>query len=60
MSPEAGRQWFRLGFFISIISLILLPFQPRDSAEFVITVLSLIIGLIMLGLVAIIIKISKR
>ena len=60
MSPEAGRLWFRLGFFIVILSLILLPFQPRDSAEFVVTVLSLIIGLIMTGLVALIIKISKR
>ncbi len=56
MSAEAGQAWFRLGVFIVLVSLFILPFQPAGSAEFVVTVLSLIIGASLLAIVAWIVK----
>jgi len=52
MSPEAGQAWFRLGTFLVLMSLVSLLFVERGSAEFVVSVLALLIGLAMLGLVA--------
>lgn len=60
MSPESGQAWFRIGVFLVLMSLIILPFLERDSAEFVVDVLALIIGLLILGLVVLIIKLSNR
>lgn len=59
MSPDAGQAWFRLGFFITTVSLVILPFQRRDSAEFVVTVIALMIGLLIIGIIALIIKLSR-
>lgn len=44
MDPQLLRGGFRIGFFVAAVALITLPFQPRDSAEFVVTVLAAIIG----------------
>lgn len=44
MDPQLLRGGFRIGVFIAAVALITLPFQPRDSAEFVVTVLAAIIG----------------
>jgi hypothetical protein len=59
MSPDAGQAWFRLGFFITIVSLVILPFQRRDSAEFVVATISLVIGLLIIGIIVLIIKLSR-
>lgn len=60
MAPELSRFWFRIGFFITLISTILIPFQPGGSAEFVLSVISLVIGLAILAIVIVIVKLSKR
>jgi hypothetical protein len=60
MSSSAGQAWFRLGTFLVLTALVILPFQRRDSAEFVVTVLALVIGLLMLAVVALIVKLSNR
>jgi hypothetical protein len=60
MSPEAGQAWFRLGMFLILSSLIILPFQPQGSAEFVVCTLSLVSGLSMLGIVALVVKLTSR
>jgi hypothetical protein len=60
MSPESGQAWFRLGFFLTLMSLVLMPFLPSDSAEFVVDVLALVVGLIILTLVVVIVKLSNR
>lgn len=50
MDPQLLRGGFRIGFTILAIALISLPFQPRDSAEFVVTVLAaLVAGAFVLG-----------
>ena len=40
MDPQLLRGGFRIGFTILAITLLTLPFQPRESAEFVVTVLA--------------------
>jgi hypothetical protein len=60
MSSDAGQAWFRLGMFLVLMALVILPFQDRNSAEFVVAVLALVIGLLMLAIVALIIKLSNR
>ncbi len=60
MSSDAGQAWFRLGVFLVLMSLIILPFQRRNSAEFVVTVLALMVGLLMLVIVTVIIKLFNR
>jgi hypothetical protein len=59
MSPDAGQAWFRLGTFLVLTSLVLLPFQPQNSAEFIVALLALIIGLLMLAIVAFIVRFSR-
>jgi predicted MFS family arabinose efflux permease len=42
--PEFLQAAFRLGVLIVVLALAMLPFQPRASAEFVVTVLAAVIG----------------
>lgn len=51
MNPGGLKLFFRLGVFVVLVALFLVFTVPRDSAEFVISVLSLLIGLILLGLI---------
>ena len=44
MDPQLLRGGFRIGFTIVAVALVTLPFQPRDSAEFVVTVLAALVG----------------
>lgn len=60
MSPDALRAFFRSGTFIVVVAIILILAVPRDSAEFVVSVCSLMIGLTLLGLVMLVNWISNR
>ena len=44
MAPQILQGGFRIGVLILGLALLMLPFQPRDSAEFVVTVLAAIVG----------------
>lgn len=51
MPPELLRGGFRIAFLIFVGALALLPFEPRGSAEFVVTVLAAVAGgLFVLGI----------
>ncbi len=52
MSPEMGQAATRIGVFLIVTAGLLLLMVPRNSAEFVVLVLTVIIGLLLLGLVA--------
>lgn len=52
MAPDLLKAFFRAGVFVAGTSIFLLFIVKRDSAEFVITILSLVIGLILIGLVS--------
>jgi hypothetical protein len=44
MDPQLLRGGFRIAFLILALSLLTLPFQPRGSAEFVVTILAAAVG----------------
>jgi len=52
MNPELGLAWFRIALFITLVSAGLILVEPRDSAEFIISVTSFIIGLVFIAIVA--------
>lgn len=56
MNPELGLAWFRIAIFFTLVSGALLFFEKPGTAEFVITVTSFIIGLVMLAVIAFVIK----
>ncbi|MBM4458657.1 MAG: hypothetical protein FJ011_12950 [Chloroflexi bacterium] len=58
MSPEVGLAATRLAFFLLIGAGLALLFTSRDSAEFVVLVLVVAIGLVMLGAVALLARFS--
>ena len=50
MSGDGLKLFARAGMFIVVLSLLLLFWVPRESAEFVVSVLSLLIGLVLVVL----------
>ena len=52
MSPEMGKSFFRIAFFITLVSAALLPFLTPGTAEFVVDVLALGVGLMFIGVIA--------
>lgn len=60
MGPELGQAWFRIALFITLVSGILILFEPRDSAEFVISVASFVVGLIFIGVIVFVTRRSIR
>ncbi|MBN2390768.1 MAG: hypothetical protein JXR84_08595 [Anaerolineae bacterium] len=45
MNPQLGKAVFRIIVFITVTSLLLLPFVKPGSAEFIVTVVTLTIGI---------------
>jgi len=60
MSPEMGRTFFRIAFFITFVSAVLLLFLTPGTAEFVVDVLALGVGLVFIGVVALAARWSAR
>lgn len=60
LSPEIGRAGFRLALLIALLSGALLVLVPPDSAEFVISALSLLVGLLLLLLIAVLARRAPR
>lgn len=56
MSPEVGQAWFRVAVFIVLVSAALLYVQQPGTAEFVITVATLAIGLLFVLAIAIVVR----
>jgi hypothetical protein len=60
MNPQIGRVAFSMAVFISVTGALLLPFLERDSAEFVVTVLSIIAGGLTILLIAILARLGRH
>jgi hypothetical protein len=60
MSPQVGRAAFALAIFVAVTGVLLLPFLERNSAEFVVTVLSIIAGGLTLLLIAILARLGRH
>ena len=58
MDPIAFQAALRVAVLILIVAVAMLPFQPPNSAEFVVTVLAAIVGLIFVVLVAVAVRLS--
>jgi len=55
-----GRAFFRIAFFVAFVSAALLPFLTPGSAEFVVDVLALVIGLIFIAAIVISVRLTGR
>jgi hypothetical protein len=60
MSPQVGRAAFALAIFVAVTGVLLLPFLERNSAEFVVTVLSIIAGSLTMLLIAILARLGRH
>ena len=60
MSPQIGQTAFRIAMYIAVMALILLFFLRPGSAEFGVTVVTLVVGLIFLGAVALSVRYFSR
>lgn len=60
MTSEFLRGFLRAGMFVAVVSLALVFTARRDSAEFVISVCSLLIGLTLVGLVMLMTWLGRR
>ncbi len=60
MPPEMGRAFFRIAMFVALTSAVLLPFLTPGTAEFVVDVLALGVGLLFIGIVAFLARWSAR
>lgn len=56
IDPQVGKAAFRLALFITGTALILLPFEEPGSAEFGVTVLTVLVGLVTIGVIALIVR----
>ena len=55
MDPQVLKAGFRIAIFVTATAALLLLFEPRDSAEFVVSALALGIGLTFVSLVAVLV-----
>jgi len=60
VNPQAAKAGLSLGLFIVVASVLLLPLEPPGSAEFIVTVLSLFVGLVTIGVIALAIRKLSR
>jgi hypothetical protein len=60
MSPDLLKSFFRAGIFVAGTSIFLLFIVEPESAEFVITVVSLCIGIVLMSLVALMVWYTNR
>ena len=58
MPPEMGRAFFRIAFFVTFVSAALLPFLTPGTAEFVVDVLALVIGLVFIAVIVIAVRLT--
>lgn len=60
MGPEAGQAWFRVAVMITLVAAVLLFVTERGSAEFVVSALTLGIGLLFIAVIVILIRRANR
>jgi hypothetical protein len=60
MDPQIGKAAFTLALFVIIPAVILLPLQAPGSAEFVVTLMALVVGLLFLGIVIFVVRRAIR
>jgi hypothetical protein len=56
MNPEAGQAWFRIAMMITLVSAALVYLTKPGTAERVVSVLTLFIGLLFIGVIVILVR----
>lgn len=56
MSPDAGRAWFRIAVMIAVTSAVLTFLTEPGSAERVVSVITLVMGLIFIGIIVFLVR----
>ena len=56
MNPEVGRAWFRIAVTIIVVSAALVYFTEPGTAERVVSVLTLLIGLLFIGTIIVLVR----
>ncbi|MEW6231809.1 MAG: hypothetical protein AB1566_05790 [Chloroflexota bacterium] len=60
MDPQTGKAAFRIAIFVTGTAAVLLLFQEPGTAEFGVTILTVLIGLAAIGLIAFVVRRSMR
>jgi len=60
ISPQLGRAIFRIAFYITLVSAVLMFFLKPGSAEFVVAGVTLLIGLAFVVLIALVVRRFSR
>ncbi len=60
MNPEAAKAGLTVALFVAVAAALILPLEAPGSAEFVVTLLALGIGLLATGVIAFVIRRSSR
>lgn len=60
MHPQLSRGWFQVAFFLTFTSAILLFFVTPGTAEFNVTILTLLMGLGFMTLIIVIVKFFSK
>jgi len=55
VDPQLLQAGFRIAVFVTATAALLLIFEPRDSAEFVVSLMALAVGVIFVSLVAVLV-----
>jgi len=56
MNPEAGQAWFRIATMITLVSAALVFFTEPGSAERIVSVITLILGLVFIGIIILLVR----
>ena len=60
MSPEAGQAWFRIALLITLAAAALAYFTEPGSAERVVSVMTLLIGVLFIGVIVVSVRRNRR
>jgi hypothetical protein len=56
VNPDAGRAWFRIATTITLVSAVLVFLTEPGTAERVVTVITLLLGLLFIGTIVLLIR----
>lgn len=56
MNPDAGRAWFRIAMTITLVSAVLVYFTEPGTAERVVSIITLLIGLLFIGTIIVLVR----
>jgi hypothetical protein len=56
MNPEAGQAWFRIAMMITLVSAMLVYFTESGTAERVVSVITLLTGLLFIAIIVVLVR----